>query len=169
MRAHRISRQSAHEGGKVVSPTHRPPLPPSTYSWYSFLSEAKSTPGLECGQKVKSVKNSNGPIGNRARDFPAWSAEPQPTVAPRAPILPCRAGLVNNWLKGDCRRPACSAIEVHVWNVWERRWKFSRRITSLRSRIWNLDLSDKQEVCCPLENEVYVITTYSIIFILSSC
>jgi hypothetical protein len=23
-----ISRQSAHEGGKVVSPTHRPPLPP---------------------------------------------------------------------------------------------------------------------------------------------
>jgi hypothetical protein len=23
----RISRQSAHEGGKVVSPTHRPPLP----------------------------------------------------------------------------------------------------------------------------------------------
>ena len=24
----RISRQSAHEGGKVVSSTHRPPLPP---------------------------------------------------------------------------------------------------------------------------------------------
>ena len=23
-----ISRQSAHEGGKVVSPTQRPPLPP---------------------------------------------------------------------------------------------------------------------------------------------
>jgi hypothetical protein len=23
----RISRQSTHEGGKVVSPTHRPPLP----------------------------------------------------------------------------------------------------------------------------------------------
>jgi hypothetical protein len=23
-----ISRQSAHEGGKIVSPTHRPPLPP---------------------------------------------------------------------------------------------------------------------------------------------
>jgi len=25
--APRISRKSAHEGGKVVSPTHRPPLP----------------------------------------------------------------------------------------------------------------------------------------------
>jgi len=40
-----ISIQSAHEGGKVVSSTHRPPLPPSKYSWYSFLLETKSTPG----------------------------------------------------------------------------------------------------------------------------
>ena len=40
-----ISRQSVHEGGKVVSPTHRPPLPPRKYSWYSFLLEAESTPG----------------------------------------------------------------------------------------------------------------------------
>ena len=41
-----ISRQSAHEGGKVVSRTHRPPLPPRKYSWYSFLLETESTPGL---------------------------------------------------------------------------------------------------------------------------
>jgi hypothetical protein len=40
-----ISRQSAHEGDKVFSPTHRPPLPPRKYSWYSFLLEAESTPG----------------------------------------------------------------------------------------------------------------------------
>jgi len=32
-----ISRQSAHEGGKVVSPMHRPPLTPRKYSWYSFM------------------------------------------------------------------------------------------------------------------------------------
>jgi len=31
-----ISRQSVHEGGKVVSPTHRPPLPLRKYPWYSF-------------------------------------------------------------------------------------------------------------------------------------
>jgi hypothetical protein len=37
------SRQSAHEGGKVVSSKHRSPLPPRNYSWYSFLLEAKST------------------------------------------------------------------------------------------------------------------------------
>jgi len=46
-----ISRQSAHECGKVVSPTHQPPLPPRKYSWYSFLLEAESTPGPWCSQK----------------------------------------------------------------------------------------------------------------------
>ena len=39
-----ISRQSAYEDGKVVSPTHRPPLPPRKYSCYLFLLEAESTP-----------------------------------------------------------------------------------------------------------------------------
>jgi len=41
----RIVRQSTHKGGKVVSPMHRPPLPPRKYSWYSFLLEAEPTPG----------------------------------------------------------------------------------------------------------------------------
>jgi hypothetical protein len=35
----------AQDGGKVVSLTHRPHLPPRKYSWYSFLLEAESTPG----------------------------------------------------------------------------------------------------------------------------
>jgi hypothetical protein len=46
-----ISRQSAHEGGKVVSLTHRLPLPHRKYSWYSFLLEAESTPGTQCDRK----------------------------------------------------------------------------------------------------------------------
>ena len=33
------------DGGKVVSLTHRPPLTPKKYSWYSFMLEAESTPG----------------------------------------------------------------------------------------------------------------------------
>jgi hypothetical protein len=37
-----ILTQSAHEDGKVVNPTHRPPLPPRKYSWYSFLLEAEA-------------------------------------------------------------------------------------------------------------------------------
>jgi len=37
---------TAQDGGKVVSLTHLPPLPPSRkYTWYSFLLEAGSTPG----------------------------------------------------------------------------------------------------------------------------
>ena len=32
-----VSRHWAHECGKVVSPTYRPPLPPRKYSWHSFL------------------------------------------------------------------------------------------------------------------------------------
>ena len=36
---------TAQDGGKVVSTTHRPPLPTRKYSWYSFLLEAESTPG----------------------------------------------------------------------------------------------------------------------------
>ena len=46
-----ISRQSIHEGGKAVSPTHQPLLPHRKYSWYSFLLEAESTPGLQFGRK----------------------------------------------------------------------------------------------------------------------
>jgi len=37
---------TAQDGGKVVSPTHRPPLPPRKCSSYSFLLGAESTPGL---------------------------------------------------------------------------------------------------------------------------
>jgi hypothetical protein len=36
---------TAQDGGKVVSHTHRPHLPPRKFSWYSFLLEAESTPG----------------------------------------------------------------------------------------------------------------------------
>jgi hypothetical protein len=34
-----------HNGGKVVSPTHRPPFTPQEDSWYSFLLKAESTLG----------------------------------------------------------------------------------------------------------------------------
>ena len=40
-----ISRQSAHEGAKFVSPRHQPPLPPRNYYWYLFLFEPESNAG----------------------------------------------------------------------------------------------------------------------------
>jgi hypothetical protein len=33
-----------HEGGKIASRKHRPPLPPTKYSWYSFLLDTESKP-----------------------------------------------------------------------------------------------------------------------------
>ena len=77
-----ISRQTAPEICKVVSPTHRPPLPPRKYSWYSFLLESESTQGHSVAGRIKSMKNSNDTIGNLIRDLPACSAVTHPT-APR--------------------------------------------------------------------------------------
>ena len=37
---------TAQDGGKIVSLTQRPLFAPRKYSWYSFLLEAESTPGL---------------------------------------------------------------------------------------------------------------------------
>jgi len=61
---------TAQDGGKVVSLTHRPPLHPRKYSWYSFLLEAESTPGPECDQKdFMSMKNPLTPAGIEPATF----------------------------------------------------------------------------------------------------
>jgi len=65
-----MSRQSAHDGSKVINLKHRPSLTPRKYSWHSFLLEAESTPGP---YRIMFVKNSNGTIGNRTRDLTACS------------------------------------------------------------------------------------------------
>jgi len=77
----KISRQLALEGGKVVSPTHRPSLRPRKYSWYSFLLEAQSTPGYSAAGRIK---NSIDTIGNRTRELSSCSSVPQPTAPPAA-------------------------------------------------------------------------------------
>ena len=61
---------TAQDGGKVVSLTHRPPLPPRKYSWYSFLLEAESTPGTQCDRKdFMSMKNPLTPAGIEPATF----------------------------------------------------------------------------------------------------
>jgi hypothetical protein len=75
------SRQSVHEGGKVVSPTHRPRLFPTKNYGYSFLLHAESTPGPQCDRK----DYVNEKFGNRTRDLTAVSAVPQSTALSRAP------------------------------------------------------------------------------------
>jgi hypothetical protein len=69
-----IPRQSAHEGGKVVSPTHRSPLHPDTHFYYSQ--------GPCAAGRIMSMQNSNDVIKNRIRDLPSSSAVPQTTAQP---------------------------------------------------------------------------------------
>ena len=69
--ATRISRQSTHEGGNVVSPVHRPCLLLREDLWYSFLPEAESTSVLYCSRK--SMKYLSNTIKIRNRDLPACS------------------------------------------------------------------------------------------------
>jgi hypothetical protein len=86
-------RQSAHEGGKVVSPTHRAPLPPGKYFRYLFLLEAESTQCYCLAERIMSIKNSNDTIGNWTRDLPACSAVSRPTARLRIRNLYTKHGL----------------------------------------------------------------------------
>ena len=64
-----ISRQSANEGGKVVSPTHRPPLPQEIFLVLISV-RAESTPGSQCGRKDYVNEKFHWHNGNRTRDLP---------------------------------------------------------------------------------------------------
>jgi len=67
-----ISRQSAHAGSKVVSPTHQSSVRIRKYFWYSFVRGWVDT-GATVRPEGLSMKNSNDTIGNRSRDLPPKS------------------------------------------------------------------------------------------------
>jgi len=64
--APRISRQSAHEGGKVVIPMHRPLSPQRRYFRYTFLSEAVDPRATSLPEVISQL-----PISEAA-----WAIEP---------------------------------------------------------------------------------------------
>jgi hypothetical protein len=79
-----ISGQSAHDGGKFVSRTHRPPLPPPPPPREIFLvlisvSGWVNTRGIVRPGRIMAMKNSSDTIGSRTRDHLVCSAVPQPT------------------------------------------------------------------------------------------
>jgi hypothetical protein len=80
----RISRQSSHEGGMVVSPTYRPPLSPGDKPGTHFFQRTSRQQGHSAVGMIKSLKNSDDLTGNQTSDFPACSAGPQPIASPHA-------------------------------------------------------------------------------------
>jgi hypothetical protein len=79
-----ISIQSAHAGGKGVSRTHRPTLPPGNIPGTHFCYRLSRPQGHSGAERIMSIKNSNVTIRDRTRDLPTCSTVPQPTAPPRA-------------------------------------------------------------------------------------
>jgi len=67
---------TAQDGGKVVSPTHRPPLPPGNAPGTHFLWRLSRLQGHSAIGRIMSMKNSNDTTWNRTSDLPICSAAP---------------------------------------------------------------------------------------------
>jgi hypothetical protein len=74
----RISTQSANEDGKVVSPTHRPPLFPTT-----IIVLISVTHRFDGRAIVRPERLGHWQIGNRNRELPTCSAAPPTTASSR--------------------------------------------------------------------------------------
>jgi len=59
-----ISRQSAHEGGNFVSPTHRPSSTPGNIPGTHFCQRLSQLQGHSAAERIMSMKNFNETIGN---------------------------------------------------------------------------------------------------------
>jgi hypothetical protein len=75
-----ISRQSAHEGGKVVIPSHRPTLIPANIHGTHFCLMQSQPKRHSATGRIMSKKNSSETIENRTRYLPVCSTVPQPTA-----------------------------------------------------------------------------------------
>ena len=75
---------TAQDGGKVVSLTHRPPLPLANTPGTHFCYRLSRLQGHSGTLRIMSLKNSSDTIGNRARDPPLCSLVSLP-LCHRAP------------------------------------------------------------------------------------
>jgi hypothetical protein len=84
----RISRQTTREGGKVVNTRHRPLYSQEMYLVLISVRGRVDPRAIVQTGRFKLMRNTNDHIGNRNRDFPAYSAVHQPTAPPRNPRAP---------------------------------------------------------------------------------
>lgn len=68
-RGSQISRQSAYECGKFISPYHRPSLPPRNIPGTQFCYRLNRPHNQSAAGKIMSIKIYNDTVGNRNRDF----------------------------------------------------------------------------------------------------
>jgi hypothetical protein len=78
--APRISRQPAHQGGKVVSPVHWLPLLPGDIPGTDLYQRPSRPQSHSAARRIKSMKNSSDLNGNKTCDLPACNVVPQPSV-----------------------------------------------------------------------------------------
>jgi hypothetical protein len=64
---------TAQGGGKVLSLTHRPPLPPGNTPGTHFCERPSLPQGHSATGRIMSLKNSDDNIGNRTLDLPVCS------------------------------------------------------------------------------------------------
>jgi hypothetical protein len=83
----RRMRLLAREGGKLISPKHRPPLSPKGDTWYLILLQAVNPGAIVWPEGLSQCKISKHPIGNRTRNLMACSAVPQPTTVLHTPFF----------------------------------------------------------------------------------
>jgi hypothetical protein len=72
--APRIVTESAHESGMVVSPEHRPPLPPGSILDTHFCYRLSRPQDHSAAGRIKSTINPDDATGNRTRNLPACTA-----------------------------------------------------------------------------------------------
>ena len=71
---------------RLVTTTHRPPLPPGSIPGTHVFYRLSRPQGHSAAGRIISMKNCIDTMGNRTRDLPACGAVPQPTASPRAPV-----------------------------------------------------------------------------------
>jgi hypothetical protein len=119
-----ILRQSAYEGDKVVSSTHRSPLPPGNIPSSQFCERLSRPQGHRATGRIMLMKNSNDTIENRSRDLPVCSAVPQPLCHL---VPPCLCVSYKNyryvWSRGvsiklERMKLSLYSIRFHVLDIW---------------------------------------------------
>jgi hypothetical protein len=105
-----ILRQSAHEGGKVVSPMHRPPYPQEIFLILISVRDWVDPRAIVRPEGLCQWKKSCDTIGNWSRDLLVCNAVPQPLHHCVPYII-----LVVNFIQGDQKVPVhlINTVQMH--------------------------------------------------------